>query len=76
MAMLHPSDLNFAKSDPVSLPSIISLFQDRLQLVPEEIISTTSSQGDYHKIYFVSLPKGRGRWSGKNVVLRVARSSY
>jgi len=74
MAMLHPSD-HFSSTEPLSHVLISSLFVHRLSLIPEAIASPSSSQGSYHKIYFVRLPTGEGLWAGREVVLRVARKA-
>ncbi len=74
MAMLHPSDSTFAQTDPLSPSLISSLFESSLGVSPANIESPTSSQGLYHKVYFVTLAESaHSRWSGKDVVLRVAR---
>lgn len=73
MAMLHPDDEAFAKQQVLSDESISSLFKERLGLLPTRI-SASESQGAFHKVYFVSLPITDGNpWSGRDVVLRVAR---
>ncbi|KAJ6578596.1 kinase-like domain-containing protein [Mycena sp. CBHHK59/15] len=75
MAMLHPDDEAFAKQEILSHASISSLFTERLGLVPTSI-TAPASQGDFHKVYFVSLSTTDGnRWSGRDVVLRVARKT-
>jgi hypothetical protein len=80
MAMLHPDDSTFAKSETISHKSIIRLFQDQISVTPSQITSPSSNQGAYHKVYFLRIPpaldnSGTGtKWSGKEVVLRVARS--
>ncbi|KAJ7154791.1 kinase-like domain-containing protein [Mycena filopes] len=38
-------------------------------------ITPSKNQGAFHKVYFVSLGQGDGRWSGRDVVLRVARKT-
>src|ERR1700733_13906892 len=73
MAMLHPDDKAFANQEILSQASISGLFNQHLGLVPTNITSP-ESQGQFHKVYFVSLPEADGhQWSGKDVVLRVAR---
>ncbi|KAK0190313.1 kinase-like domain-containing protein [Armillaria mellea] len=74
--MLHLSDSTFAQTDPLSPSSISSLFEGLLGVSPVNIESPKSSQGLYHKIYFVTLAESvHSRWSGKDVVLRVARKA-
>lgn len=73
MAMIHPEDEGFALSEPVSITAVSSLFEGHTGLVPTKVTSPTSSQGLFHKVYFISLPEGEGRWAGKDLVLRVAR---
>ncbi|KAK0491638.1 kinase-like domain-containing protein [Armillaria novae-zelandiae] len=76
MAMLHPSDSTFAQTDPLSPSLISSLFESSLGMSPVNIESPKSSQGLYHKVYFVTLAESaHSRWSGKDVVLRVARKA-
>ncbi|KAK0499438.1 kinase-like domain-containing protein [Armillaria luteobubalina] len=76
MAMLHPSDSTFAQTDPLSPSLISSLFERSLGVSLVNIESPKSSQGLYHKVYFVSLAESaHSRWSGKDVVLRVARKA-
>ncbi|KAJ6590412.1 kinase-like domain-containing protein [Mycena vulgaris] len=75
MAMLHPDDEAFAKQEILSHASISHLFSEHLGLVPTRITSP-ESQGQFHKVYFVSLCKADGhQWSGQDVVLRVARET-
>ncbi|KAJ6478840.1 kinase-like domain-containing protein [Mycena vitilis] len=75
MAMLHPDDGAFASQQVLSNESISSLFAERLALIPTRI-TASQSQGSFHKVYFVSLPTSDGNpWSGRDVVLRVARST-
>lgn len=73
--MIHPDDLNFSQSDPISLSLIETLFERRLSLTPISITSPKSTTGQYHKIYFVALGSGSGRWAGSQVILRVARKA-
>ncbi|KAJ7717305.1 kinase-like domain-containing protein [Mycena maculata] len=75
MAMLHPDDEAFAKQEVLSHASISALFDERLGLVPTSITSP-ESQGQFHKVYFISLSDADGKpWSGRDVVLRVARKT-
>lgn len=74
MAMVHPDDLGFSHLEPISHASIHALFIAELGLAPLRIASPTDSHGEYHKIYFITLELEEDlRWSGKEVVLRVAR---
>ncbi|KAJ7221771.1 kinase-like domain-containing protein [Mycena rebaudengoi] len=73
--MLHAEDEEFSRRDILSHESISALFNERLGLVPTSITSP-QSQGAFHKVYFVSLSVNEGkRWSGRDVVLRVARKT-
>ncbi|KAL8291319.1 hypothetical protein RQP46_002297 [Phenoliferia psychrophenolica] len=77
MAMVHPDDLGFSRLEPVSHASMHALFLAELGLAPLRITSPTESQGEYHKLYFVKLElKGDSKWSGEEVVLRVARPAF
>ncbi|KAJ7138467.1 kinase-like domain-containing protein [Mycena crocata] len=76
MAMLHADDEAFAKQEILSHSSISALFNERLGLVPISSTSPPKSQGSFHKVYFISLSVAEGnRWSGRDVVLRVARKT-
>ncbi|KAK7059596.1 APH domain-containing protein [Favolaschia claudopus] len=73
MAMLHAEDMAFATRHILSDSDISALFANRLGLLPTKI-TTPTSQGSFHKVYFVSLEQKDGLpWSGKEMVLRVAR---
>ncbi|KAJ7054472.1 kinase-like domain-containing protein [Mycena amicta] len=77
MAMLHADDEAFAQMDILTHDSIHRLFIDRLGLVPNTI-GCPEKQGSFHKVYFVGLSQAEGnpsQWSGKDVVLRVARKT-
>ncbi|KAJ7221851.1 phosphotransferase enzyme family-domain-containing protein [Mycena haematopus] len=75
MAMLHADDLAFSTQQVLSDSAISALFSERLDLLPTRIVPS-ASQGMFHKVYFVSLEEkssSNNPWSGKEVVLRVAR---
>ncbi|KAJ6454584.1 phosphotransferase enzyme family-domain-containing protein [Mycena sanguinolenta] len=73
MALLHADDIAFATQQVLSDSAISALFTERLGLLPTRILASPS-QGAFHKVYFVSLAEGNNNpWSGRDVVLRVAR---
>ncbi|KAF7335993.1 APH domain-containing protein [Mycena sanguinolenta] len=73
MALLHADDFAFATQQVLSDSAISALFTERLGLLPTRILASPS-QGAFHKVYFVSLGEGSNSpWSGRDVVLRVAR---
>ncbi|KAF8217831.1 kinase-like domain-containing protein [Mycena galopus ATCC 62051] len=75
MAMLHADDLAFATQQVLSDSAVSALFTERIGLLPTRI-TAPESQGAFHKVYFVSLDEKYNAdisWSGKEVVLRVAR---
>ncbi|KAJ7637013.1 kinase-like domain-containing protein [Roridomyces roridus] len=76
MAMLHADDLAFAQRDDIlSNEAIATVFDSHLGLSPTSIIAS-ANQGQFHKVYFVKLSQADGhRWSGRDVVLRVARKT-
>ncbi|KAJ6571950.1 kinase-like domain-containing protein [Mycena capillaripes] len=73
MAMLHPDDEAFATQQVLSDSSISAIFSVHLGLDPTRI-TASENQGQFHKVYFVALAEKDGHpWSGREVVLRVAR---
>jgi hypothetical protein len=79
---VHPDDLAFVAGDPVSIKQISALFSAQLGIPVDasHVSSPTSTQGQYHKIYFVALPQPPSlagtfdqAWAGRDVVLRIAR---
>ncbi|KAJ6491415.1 phosphotransferase enzyme family-domain-containing protein [Mycena vitilis] len=73
MAMLHPDDEAFAKQQVLSDESVSIIFRQHLSLAHTRI-TVPESQGMFHKVYFVALAEKESHpWSGREVVLRVAR---
>ncbi|KAF7297162.1 APH domain-containing protein [Mycena indigotica] len=76
MAWVHPDDESFSRRDLLSDTTIRELFTARLGLGVTSI-SSPEDHGVFHKLYFVSLSEAEGHsWSGRDVVLRVARKTF